>query len=107
MNACVDTVIKKRREGGLLPGQADINTLWKVRGNYFRLRRLLLDLFATECKLTSATANNGSYHPQFLQGLVQTLYEMKKKGTIYDRVNFWQKRQHYYVDDNENPIVVD
>lgn len=106
-NNCVDAVIRKRRDGGLFRAQGDVNTLWKRPGNLFRLRRLLLDLFATGCNLTSAMANNGSYHPQFLQGLVQTMFEMKAQGRIYDQVDFWKKRRIYYVDDNENPILLD
>ncbi|KAF6217517.1 hypothetical protein HO133_006855 [Letharia lupina] len=106
-NTCVDTVIKKRRDGGLFPAQGAVNTLWRYPGKVFRLRRLLLDLFATECNLSNALANNGSYHPRFLQGLVLTLYEMKGKRTMYNPVDFWQKRVNYYVDDNENPIPLD
>ena len=107
MNTCIDTVIQKRKEGGLFPSQADVNTLWKESGQVFRLRRLLLDQFATSCNLTHAIAHNGSYHPRFLQGLVQTLYNMKEDNTIYDPIDFWKKRKNYYVDDNENPILVD
>ena len=106
-NTCVDTIIKKRRNGGLFPGQADLNKLWKLTGNVFRLRRLLLDLFATECNLAHAIAENGSYHPKFLQGLALTMYNMKREGTIYEEVDFWHKRQNYYVDDSDNPIVLD
>lgn len=106
-NKRVDTVIKKREDGGLFPGQADVNTLWKRTGNFLRFRQLLLDLFATECDLRNATTQNGPYHPQFLQGLVRVLYEMKETRTIYIQVDFWQKRQKYYVDDNQNPIVLD
>lgn len=107
LNTCVDAVIKKRRDGGLFPGQTDVNTLWECTGNVFRLQRLLLDLFATGCNLTDAIARNGSYHPRFLQGLVLILYEMKAKRTMYERVDFWQKRRNYYVDDSENPILLD
>ena len=108
MNACVDTVIKKRRAGGLLPGQEDVNPLWKVSGKVFRLRRLLLDLFTTTgCNLKDAIAKNRSFHAQFLQGLIQNFYDMKKHETIYDEVDYWQKRQKYYVDDSEHPIIVD
>lgn len=106
-NNCIDTTIRKREEGGLFPGQADINTLWKTPGQVFRLRRLLLHMFATDCDLKHAIAKNGAYHPRFLQGLVQTLYDMKEKNTIYDEVDFWHKRQTYYVDDNDNPIILD
>ena len=106
-NTCVDTIIKKRRNGGLFPGQADLNKLWKLTGSIFRLRRLLLDLFATQCNLANAIANNGSYHLKFLQGLVLTMYRMKLEKTIYEEVDFWQKRQDYYVVDSDNPIVLD
>ncbi|KAL9133647.1 MAG: hypothetical protein Q9175_005177 [Cornicularia normoerica] len=106
-NTCVDTVIRKRRDGGLFPGQGDVNRLWECPGNISQLRKLLLDLFATECNLKNAIASNGSYHSRFLQGLVQVLYDMKVKNTIYKEVDFWEKRQNYYVYDNENPIVVD
>ena len=106
-NTCVDSIIKKRQNGGLFPGQGDLNKLWKLAGNVFRLRRLMLDLFATQCNLTSAIANNGSYHPKFLQGLVLTMYNMRQEETIYKKVDFWQKRQNYYVDDGDNPIVLD
>ncbi|KAM0796893.1 hypothetical protein BDR22DRAFT_892826 [Usnea florida] len=106
-NTCVDTIIKKRLKGGLFPAQADLNRLWKLTGDVFRLRRLLLDLFAAQCNLASAIAVNGSYHPKFLQGLVLTMYNLKTEGTIYKEVDFWQKRQDYYVDDRDNPIVLD
>ena len=106
-NDCIDAVIRKRAEGGLFPGQAAVNALWKAPGRVFRLRKLLLDMFATECDLRNAIANNGSYHPRFLQGLVQSLYEMKEKQTIYDKVDFWKRRQGYYVEDMENPILID
>ena len=106
-NSCVDAIMRKRNEGGLFPGQADVNTLWTASGRVIRLRRLLLDMFAAECNLKNALATNKVYHPEFLQGLVQTLYDMKEKQTIYDEVDFWKKRRNYYVDDNDNPIVVD
>ena len=106
-NTCVDTIIKKREHGGLFPGQVDLNKLWKLTGDVFRLRRLLLDLFAAQCNLRSAIAVNGSYHPKFLQGLVVTMYNMRKERTNYEEVDFWQKRQHYHVDDSDNPIVLD
>ena len=106
-NSCVDAIIRKRDEGGLFPGQADVNTLWRASGQVSRLRRLLLDMFAAECNLKNALATNKVYHPGFLQGLVQTLYDMKEKQTIYDGVDFWNKRRNYYVDDNDNPIVID
>lgn len=38
---------------------------------------------------------------------MQTLFEMKAKGTIYEQTDFWKKRRIYYVDDNENPILLD
>ena len=106
-NSCVDAIIRKRQEGGLFPSQAVINALWEAPGRVFRLRRLLLDMFATECDLRNAIANNGSYHPRFLQGLVQSLYEMKEKQTIYDKVDFWKRRRNYYIEDIENPILID
>ena len=106
-NNCVDTLIEKRKQGGLFPAQTDVNTLWKAPGNVFRLRRLLLETFATGCNLKHAIANNGHYHPRFLQELVQILYDMKQKGTIYDEVDFWERRQDYYVDDDENRILLD
>lgn len=106
-NSCVDAIIRKRKEGGLFPGQADINTLWRASGQLSRLRRLLLDMFTAECNLRNALATNRVYHPGFLQGLVQTLYDSKEKRTIYDEVDFWKRRRIYYVDDDENPIVVD
>lgn len=106
-NTCIDNAIRKRKEGGLFPGQVDVNALWKCTGNIFLLRRLLLDLFASECNLANAIANSGSLHPQFLQGLVQVLYDMKVKKTIYHEVDFWKKRENYYVVDHNNPIVVD
>lgn len=105
-NTCIDTAIRRRVDGGLFPGQVDVNALWKCPGNVFRLRRLLLDLFATECDLGNAIANNRSYHPQFLQGLVQVLHDMKVKKTIYKEVDFWKKRHHYYVTDNDNPMFI-
>ena len=106
-NKCVDTVIKKIKAGGLFPSQTDINSLWRRSGNFFRLRRLLLDLFASGCKLTQAMQTTGSYHVQFLEGPVTTLYESKVQGTINDPIDFWQKRRNYYVDDSQNPILVD
>lgn len=107
-NHCVDAVIRKKRRGGaLFPGRGDVNALWERRWDSHRLRKLLLDLFAESCNLTKAIANNGPFHPMFLQGLVQTLYEMKAKGTMSDRVNFWQKRHDYYVADPQNPISLD
>ena len=106
-NSCVDTVIRKRKEGGLFPGPADVNTLWKAPGQVSRLQRLLVDMFARECNLKDAFARNTSYHLSFLEELVQTLFDMKERQTIYDKVDFWKKRQkNYYVDDNENPILV-
>ena len=105
-NSCVDAIIRKRNEGGLFPGQADVNILWRASGRVSRLRRLLLDMFAAECNLKNALATN-RYHPEFLQGLVSTFYDMKEKRNIYDEVDFWEKRRKYYVDDNDNPIVVD
>ncbi|CAD6592959.1 MAG: hypothetical protein ASARMPREDX12_006620 [Alectoria sarmentosa] len=107
MNTCVDTVIRKRKEGGLFPGQADVNTLWKSPGKVFMLRRLLLHIFARECNINQAIAANGSYHPKFLQGLVQILYDMKDKKATYARVDFWGKRQQYYVEDAANPLLLD
>ena len=106
-NTCVDTIIKKRQDGGLFPGQADLNKLWKLTGNVFWLRRLLLDLFATQCNLAHAVAKNGSYHAKFLQDLVMTMYNMRRERTEYEEVDFWQKRQNYYVADSDNPIVLD
>ena len=106
-NSCVDAIIRKRNEGGLFPGQADVNTLWRASGQVSRLRRLLLDMFAAECNLKNALATNKAYHPGFLQGLVQALYDLKEKKIIYDEVDFWKKRRNYYVDDDDNPIVVD
>ena len=106
-NSCVDAIIRKRNEGGLFPGQADVNTLWRSPGQISGLKWLLLDMFAAECNLKNALATNRGYHPGFLQGLVQTLYDMKERQTIYDQVDFWKKRKNYYVDDNDNPIVVD
>ena len=64
-------------------------------------------MFAAECNLKNALTINKVYHPGFLQGLVQTLYDMKEKQAIYDEVDFWKKRRNYYVDDNDNPIIVD
>ena len=106
-NHCVDTVIRKRQEGGLFPSQAVVNTLWKAPGQFFRFRRLLLDMFAAECNLKSATLYNTSYQAQFLVGLVQTLYDLKEKGTIYDEIDFWNRRKTYYVEDGDNPILLD
>lgn len=106
-NTCIDNAIMKRKEGGLFPNQVDVNTLWRCTGGVFLLRRLLLDLFASECDLGDALAHNGSLHPQFLHGLVQVLYDMKVKKTIYKDVDFWKKRRSYYVINQENPIVVD
>ena len=106
-NSCVDAIIRKRIEGGLFPGQADVNTLWRSPGHVSGLKRLLLDMFAAECNLKNALATNRGYHPGFLQGLVQTLYDMKERQTIYDQADFWKKRKNYYADDNDNPIVVD
>ena len=106
-NTCVDTIIKKRQYGGLFPGQVDLNKLWKLTGNVFRLRRLLLDLFATECNLAHAIAKNGSYPAKFLQDLVTTMYSMIREGKAYEEVDFWQKRKNYYVEDSDNPIVLD
>ena len=107
-NSCVDAIIRKRNEGGLFPGQADVNTPWTTAsGQMSRLRRLLLDTFAAECNLRNALATNRVYHPGFLQGFVQTLYDMIEKQTIYNEVDFWKKRRNYYVDDNDNPIIVD
>ena len=106
-NTCVDTIIKKRRHGALFPAPADLNKLWKLTGNVSRLRRLLLDLFAAQCNLANAITGKGSYHPKFLQGLVVTMYKLKVERTIYKEVDFWQKRQDYYVDDSDNPIVLD
>ena len=106
-NSCVDAIIRKRNEGGLFPGQTDVNTLWRAPGQVSMLKRLLLDMFAAECNLKNALATNRGYHHGFPQGLVRTLYEMKDKQTIYDEVDFWKNRRTYYVDDNDNPIVVD
>ena len=106
-NRCVDTIIKKRMDGALFPNQSVINRLWKMPGNAFRLRHLLLDLFATSCNLTQAIASNQSFHPKFLQGLVLALFEMKTKTTVNDQVDFWAKRQKYYVEDSQNPIMLD
>lgn len=106
-NHCIDTIIKKRREGGLFPGQVDVGNLWRLSGNVFRLRRLLLDMFSRQCNLTNAIANNGSYHAKFLQGLVQTLYQMKVEKSTDDGVDFWARRHQYYVEDAENPLMLD
>ena len=106
-NACIDTAIRKRRDGGLFPGQVDVNALWTCPGNVFQLRRLLLDLFAAECNLGNAMASNRSYHPLFLQGLVRVLHDMKVKKAIYKEVDFWKRRREYYTIGNNNPIVVD
>ena len=106
-NTCVDTVIKKREHGGLFPAQADLNKLWKLTGNVFRLRRLLLDLFAAQCNLPRAIAGNWSYHREFLRDLVITMYNMRKEETVYEEMDFWQKRQRYHVGDSDNPIVLD
>ena len=106
-NTCVDTVIKKMEEGGLFPNRVDINVLWETSGQVFGLRRLLIDMFATKCNLRKAIASNRSYHPRFLEALLQCLYDMKEKQTIYEKKDFWRERQNYYVGDNENPIPVD
>lgn len=64
-------------------------------------------MFARKCNLSNAMATNGSYHSGFLQGLVQTLYDMKTGETMYDKVDFWEKRQRYYVEDAANPLLLD
>ena len=106
-NHCVDVVIRKRQEGGLFPAKEDVNTLWKAKGTVFRLRRLLLHLFATECNLQHAIEDNGSYHKDFLQDLVLILYGITRKQDTNKQVDFWVRRQIYYVDDVENPIILD
>lgn len=68
--------------------QADVNTLWEHPQRFFRLPRLLLDLFAQDCNLKNAIAENSFYHRQFLQELVLTLYGMKAEETIDNHVDF-------------------
>ena len=110
-NHCIDTIIRKRQEGGLFPSKADVNSIWNATppSQFIGLQRLLLEMFAAECNLKHAMiAGNGDYHARFLQGLVETLFEMKeKKGTLNKRIEFWKKRKVYYVEDDENPIAVD
>lgn len=106
-NSCVDTAIKKRKAGGFLPAHKDVNTLWEASGRVLKLRKLLLNMFATECNLEQAMTTNGSYHPNFVRGLVQTLYDMKEKQTIYDKVDFWKNRRNYYVEENDDLIIID
>ena len=66
-----------------------------------------MDMFAAECNLKLAIAANGSYHAKFLSGLVERLFEMKEKRTVYKQVDFWKRRRVYYVEDDENPILLD
>ena len=106
-NSCVDPIIRKRNEGGLFPGQADINTLWRTSGRVSRLRRLLLDMFAAKCNLKNALATNNAYYPGFVRGLVNTLYDFKEKRIIHSEEDIWKKRQIYYVNGNDSAIVVD
>lgn len=106
-NCCVDTAIKKRKEGGFFPAQKDINTLWEAPERVLKLQRLLLDMFATDCNLEQAMTTNRSYHPNFVWGLVRTLYGMKEKQTIYHSMDFWKKRRNYYVEENDGPIILD
>ena len=77
---------KRNEEGGLFPDQADVNTLWRASGQVPRLKRLLLDMVAAGCSLKNALAANKVYHPEFLQGLVQTLYDMKGRQAFCDNV---------------------
>lgn len=105
-NSCVDTTIKKGKEGGFFPAPKDVNTLWEAPERVLKLQRLLLDMFATDCNLGQAMTNR-SYHPNFVRGLVQTLYDMKEKLTVYDKVDFWKKRRNYYVEENDDLIIID
>ena len=106
-NRCVDTVIRKKNQGGLFPGQADVNTLWNASGQVFRLQQLLVDMFAAKCNLINALATNRSYHSGFLRRLILALYDMKEEPTKEDEADFWKKGRKYYVYDTENPIQVD
>ncbi|KAF6227511.1 hypothetical protein HO173_012251 [Letharia columbiana] len=90
-NTCVDTVIRKRREGGLFPGQGDVNTLWKASGQVFRRRRLLLDQFATSCNLKNAIAHNGGYHPKFPR-VVDSLYDNTRTEARHPKNTMNQKK---------------
>lgn len=106
-NSCVDTAIKKGKEGGFFPAPKDVNALWEAPGRVLKLQRLLLDMFATDCNLGQAMTTNRSYHPNFVRGLVQTLYDMKEKLTVYDKLDFWKKRRNYYVEENDDLIIID
>lgn len=106
-NCCVDTAIKKRKEGGFFPAQKDVNTLWEAPGRVLRLRRLLLDMFAAECNIEQAMTASRSYHPNFVRELLQTLYGTKEKQAIYDKADFWERRRNYYVEEDADLTIID
>jgi len=106
-NTCIDVTIKKQRLGKVFPSQDNINRLWSGRTNVSQLRLLFLHLFARQCDLSTAIAKNGHFHPLFLQGLVSTLYNMKRAKSLYDDVDFFAQRQQYYVNVQTNPVILD
>lgn len=107
-NSCVNAVILKQRRGSLFPGQENIDRLWKSEASGLTsLRRLFIDLFVASCDLKKVIYGNAGFHPSFLSGLVIKFYELKRDGTTKDKVDFWKKKNEYYVHGSDNPIPLD
>ena len=106
-NKCIDTTIAKlTTDNNVLPNAENMNRLWKQDTNAAPLRQLFLQLYARKGDLANMMAQPGNFHAGFMKGLVAELYTIKE-GKGEREVRFWKKRKSYYVNDEENPLVVD
>lgn len=103
-NKCIDATLERQQAGLPLPADKNVNRLWKRDVSAMPLRNLFLQLFARKCNLESAIGQNPGYDTRFLQGLIVTMYQMRQLGV--DEVDFWKIRESYYVNDEENPVVL-
>lgn len=81
------------------------------------MRKLILNLFASECDLEAALKKNEDYPQRFLHEMVMLLYQQKTEqarntenqkemGKVKGR-NFWSERSRYHVNREELPITLD
>jgi len=106
-NSCINAIVGKRKSGGSIPGQDIITPLWRNDGQVWPLRRLILHIFAANCNLKTALAQNSAYPQRFLHDLVIVLYERKMEGDKEEEADLWKERTKYYVHKNDNPIALD
>ena len=105
-NACIDMAILKEESSKIVPGPAVVARLWQRSYSKSPLRWLLLHLFARNSDLAVLIPANKPYPPDFLQGLVLMLYQMKEDGTAEKDVDLWKDRSRYYMRGETNPIFL-